>query len=189
LGGPEAAAYDISGRGWIVGNSDTSEELPSGLGPVEHAFLLAARAMRDLGTLGGPFSIAFSLNEHSDVVGYSLTGQIGPNGVASWDAFLWHDGAIQDLGTLGGLFSEAWGINDAGQIVGWSRLSAPKGNTFQHAVLWQSLEIVDLNDTVEDLQGWSLTAATAVDERGRILANALRAGQFRIVLLIPTMGE
>jgi probable HAF family extracellular repeat protein len=189
LGGPEAAAYDISGRGWIAGNSDTAEELPSGLGPVEHAFLHDGHTMRDLGTLGGPFSLATALNERGDVVGFSLTGQPQPSGLPPWHAFLWQDGALHDLGTLGGAFSEAWGINDAEQVVGSSWRSAPAGNNFRHAALWQGGTIVDLNDAVENLQGWSLTEATAIDDRGRILATAQGPGHSRVVVLTPAMGN
>ncbi len=189
LGGPEGYAYDVNSRGWIVGSSTTAELLPSGLGYVEHAFIHDGERMQDLGTLGGLGSIAWSLNEMGDVVGSSLTGEHLPNGnVPVKHAFLWSGGVLSDLGTLGGPFSEAVGVNNRGQIVGWSWLLAPNGNTLLHAALWDRGGIVDLNDAVED-RSWSLREARAIDERGRILVNATRESEWRVLLLTPLRSE
>jgi probable HAF family extracellular repeat protein len=189
LGGPEAYAYDVNGRGWIVGSSDTSESLPSVPGFVHHAFLHNGRVMGDLGTLGGLASVAMALNERGEVVGWSLTGETTPNGVAVRHAFLWRAGVLHDIGTLGGPYSEAQDINNRGQIVGWSWLPTPNKNLLQRAVLWNQGTLLDLNDLVEDGGGWSLRGATAIDNSGRILANAYGDWQWRMVLLVPVRAR
>jgi probable HAF family extracellular repeat protein len=78
----------------------------------------------DLGTLGGTFSQAGSINNKRSVVGVAtLTGD------TSLHAFLWRKGLMTDLGTLGGSdtlpVSAASGINDSDEIVGLSETAAP----------------------------------------------------------------
>jgi len=187
LGGPEAYAYDLNDRGWIVGSADTAEPLGSSF--VHHAFLNDGHTMHDLGELGGVFSLAVAVNEHGDAVGWSLTGDTDPNGHTSRRAFLWKDGVLQELESLGGPYSEAADINDRGQIVGWSWVATPNGTFRSRAVLWNRGTITDLNDTVEDRQGWSLTETTAIDDRGWVLANAYRDWEWRMALLIPVASE
>lgn len=54
----------------------------------------------DLGTLGGPYSMALDVNNRSQVVGQSGVSAED----TSWDAghaFLWQNGKMNDLGTLG----------------------------------------------------------------------------------------
>ncbi len=76
-------------------------------GPSRYSFV-------DLGTLGGPNSVAYGINALGQVVGESDL----PNEIDH--AFLYSNGVMTDLGTLGGLGSLANDINSAGQIVGQS---------------------------------------------------------------------
>jgi probable HAF family extracellular repeat protein len=90
-----------------------------------HAIASAAEPPRyvitDLGTLGGPTSIAFAVNEQGQVAGVADTGVV-VNGNQVRRAFRTDPGvgAMRDLGTLGGDFSQAYDINDLGQVVGVS---------------------------------------------------------------------
>lgn len=74
-------------------------------------------ALKDLGTLGGKYSIALSINDRSDVVGYSLTKS------NEWRGFLWNKGKMTKLDDRRSGSSWAEGINNSGSIVGWIKLN------------------------------------------------------------------
>jgi len=178
LGGPESAAYDVNDRGWIVGSSTT--RIPLGPGFEEHAFLYDGQVMNDLGTLGGGASLAWAINSAGDVVGYSYTGERHV-----CHAFLWRKGSLTDLGTLGGPLSWAFDMNDRGDIVGWSRLS----NSRDHAVLWRAGKLIDLQDASDVPQDCVLQKATAINNRGEVLADAQCSHRARVAILSPTRSQ
>jgi probable HAF family extracellular repeat protein len=127
LGGrPHSYAVALNERaqviGWCSNTPGTDEELP----PTPRAFLWENGEMRDLGTLGGTYSIAYAINEAGQVAGQSQTAD------GQWHAVVWENGEMSALDTLGGKYSAALAINDAGQIVGWSRTR----KDVKHAVLW-----------------------------------------------------
>jgi len=71
--------------------------------------------LRDLGTLGGKYSVAYGINALGHACGSSLTR----DGLYGFEhAFIWTNGRILDLGTLGGNYSSARGINQSDQVVG-----------------------------------------------------------------------
>lgn len=97
----------------------------------------------ELGTLGGPTSVAYAANNLGQVAGESTTAS------GSTHAFLWQEGVMTDLGTLGGAFSglSSMGgaagempLNDAGQVVGRSSTSTGQVRGF----LWQDGAMTDL---------------------------------------------
>lgn len=85
-----------------------------GLGLASLAQAQVEWSIKDLGTLGGTFSIAQGINDSGQVVGQSSIAD-GPN----LHAFLYDGSALVDLG---GTYSGALDINSAGQVIGSNSL-------------------------------------------------------------------
>jgi len=139
LGGTNSAilGHGINDNGQAAGNAETATPDPSNPPYLEsHAFFWQNGTMTDLGTFGGPNSLAWSINDLGQVVGAAST----TNNTSS-HAFLWQNGVMTDLGTLGGSSSTALAINNLGQVVGVSSLP---GDLSIHTFLWQNGGMVDL---------------------------------------------
>jgi len=102
--------------------------------------------MVDLGTLGGPYSIARAVNNAGQIAGTSNYSLTGPQ-----HAVIWAGDGPQDLGTLGGqsqpTWSEASGMNETGQVIGRSKpLSCPDSDpNCHHGFVWsESTQMLDL---------------------------------------------
>lgn len=184
LGGPDAEALAINKRGWIVGWAATTTAARSGDGFAHVAFLHDGSGTTGLGTLGGEWSEAFAVNEAGEVVGCSETDDVAGNGHRELHAFVWRRGIMQDLGTTPG-YSLAWDVNARGDIVGTSLVPVAGERAKTVATLWRGGKTLNLNDLVDAHDGWTLRDATAIDESGRILVQAYRAGAFRIAILEP----
>jgi probable HAF family extracellular repeat protein len=94
--------------------------------------------LKDLGTLGGSYSIAFGLNAQNTVVGSS---EVTPDGDVH--GFVWTESTgMKDLGTLpGGNYSAGNAVNSHGMTTGVANV----GNGDQHAAVWSANgKIVDI---------------------------------------------
>jgi probable HAF family extracellular repeat protein len=84
---------------------------------------------------GDSVSVAFSMNNAGQAVGYS--GGCGKglgDFLSAFHAVRWQNGIPTDLGNLGGtIVNTGFGINNRGQVAG---VSALPGNTIAHAFLW-----------------------------------------------------
>jgi probable HAF family extracellular repeat protein len=173
LGGNESVAYAINNHGTVVGWALNSISDPFAFsvfafGATQaHAVLWARGAMWDLGTLGGPDSAAYFVNESGQIAGQSLTNSI-PNettGFPTQDPFLWDRGKMTDLGSLGGTNGYPLSLNNRGQVIGQSNL---KGDQTFHPFLWDRGVLTDLGtfggdfgsanwmNDAREIVGWAL---------------------------------
>src|SRR5262245_19222255 len=134
---------------------------------VSHAFLWHNGVTTDLGTLGGPSSWAYGLNDVGQVVGQAATAAFDMYGNHIAHAFLWQNSVMTVLGTLGGDYSEAKGINNAGQVVGESLTTNASGNTVWHAVRWGGGAMTDLGTL-----GGDTSWATDINNVGQIVGGS-----------------
>ena len=179
IGTPGNVAYSLNNLGQVVGilNSNT-------------AFLYENGQTTNLGTLpDDAYSVANDINDSGQVVGGS-----GLIGVDDGRAFLYSSSTgLQDLGTLRptDLFSLAVGINNLGQVVGFSGTNndfyTTDGNGLR-AFLYSDNTLYDLNDLIApgSNPGFTLTAASAINNNGQIVGRGAVNGELHAFLLTPT---
>jgi len=153
LGGNESLASAVNSRGQVVGSAantipDPFNTAPNlfGWGTQMRAFLWQNGVMLDLGTLGGPDSVAGLVNEAGQVAGFSYTSYT-PNattGVPPGHVFLWENGKMHDLGTIGGTqVFQLNALNERGQVVGSMTLEDENPNHV-HPFLWDGAKLLNL---------------------------------------------
>jgi probable HAF family extracellular repeat protein len=111
------------------------------------------------------------------VVGYE-SDQIGTP-----HAMLWDGGVGERLDHFERGFSSAVGINDRGQIVGTTITT----DGIEHGVIWDHGFARDLNDgIVRSDNGWQLSRATAINNKGQIVGDGTFGGEPRAFMLTPS---
>jgi probable HAF family extracellular repeat protein len=132
-----------------------------------HAVLWQNGTIKDLGTLGGPDSVAWQINRRGQIAGQSYVNSI-PNattGVPTIDPFfIGEDGKMVDLGSLGGTVSWTTGLNNRGQVIGAMTLAGDGG---WHPFLWSHGVLTDLGTLGTDCGN-----ATAINDAGEVVGVA-----------------
>lgn len=114
----------------------------------------AAVDITELGTLGGSYSVGYSVNNSGAVTGASQTAD-GYN-----HAFVWAGGTMIDVGTLGGSNSRGRSISDTGLVAGYSDTDQYE----THAFLWDNGVISDVGHI-----GGGYSIAYGVNDYGKVV--------------------
>jgi probable HAF family extracellular repeat protein len=178
--GGGGGAFGINDLGDITGLATTAS------GDV-HAFLYHNHKMVDLGVLPG------DINSSGTAINNSLqvAGSSSPLQANLAHAVLWSKGKMTDLGVLPtGNSSAAAGINSAGHVVGGSDIfipsnfdSGPPGVYVSHGFLYQNGTLYDLNNLVPSGSGWTLGAASGINDRDEIVGTGTINGETHGYLL------
>ena len=142
--------------------------------------------MRDLGTLGGRYSMAFAINEHGQIAG---TSRPGPVGSGSREVFLWDGGKMRDLGPYGWdiTWQELNGgyccvVVNAEGAVAWRR-------RWSHGNVWVGGTLTALRFAIRDMNSRGQIVGVAYSKStggpGRAHAVLWQNGQLRDLGILP----
>ena len=112
--------------------------------------------------VAGDNAYALAINNSGMVVGGDFSD------ADHQQAVVWTNGSATALPTLSGdTYSFASAINDSGVIVGMAGIHHVTSS--EHAVMWINGQITDLNSLLPANSGWTLQAATAINNSNQIL--------------------
>jgi len=159
-GGYNSFAAWVSANGLIAGASENGVIDPILGVPEAHAVLWNADGqLKDLGTLGGTLSFAFSVNTRGQVAGASLDAS-GNIRAIRWTK----KEGMRDLGTLGACCAIAGTINEQGQISGESGIC---DTCNQDAFFWDHGKMYDIPDF-----GGPISFHYALNNRGQVVGQS-----------------
>jgi len=124
-----------------------------------------------------------AINEGGAVVGWSTGSTEGtdyPHAFLSTNPGT----AALNLGTLGGATSQAFGLNNARWVVGIAATA-----TSNTAFLYDGTEMIDLNTTLVNGSGWTVTRATAINDYIQIVGAGVYNGAQHAILLKPVTSS
>jgi probable HAF family extracellular repeat protein len=172
FGGTLVSPLGANNRGQLVGSATFADE------QTFHPFLWSKGEFIDLGTFGGTFGDAVSINDAGVITGHAGTPDSAAHG------FLWKKGVLTDIGTVDDDdCSLGISINSANQIVGQS--FACDGSV-SHAFLWENGKIVDLNSLISHGSDLQLQVAENINNSGEIAGfGVLPSGDQHAFLLVP----
>ncbi len=189
LGFQDSAALSINDNVQVVGYGINLQKPAPGTTPAQFRALLFDSSGNgnniSLGTLPDyTNSYALSINDGGQIVG----SVFGSGLFSFYRASLFDpsgNGNNIDLGTLGGDESFAWSINDVGQIVGW----AENDQGYHRATLFDPAgggNNIDLNTLIDPASGWTLEAASCINNSGWIVGAGINPdGEYHAYLLTP----
>ncbi len=158
----QATKLNVSGYGVAINNAGQVAGGYNTSAGLLHAFVWSNGTLVDLGTLGGTWSSANSINAAGQVTGTSLT-QTG-----AFNAFFSSgSGALVNLGTLGGTSSYGMAINNSGEVVG----SAQTSHGFMNAFAGNGGNLQDLGTL-----GGSQSYAYGVNDAGVVVGSSWMTG-------------
>jgi uncharacterized membrane protein len=188
LGGNQSTAGAVNRRGDVAGAAlnQTIDAFPGrfpyndffffGSGTESHAVLWRDGETHDLGTLGGPDSAAFLVNEDGLVAGASdvdfgaYPSVENPGGGPMVHPFLWQDGRMRDLiadapaGMFGGTYGIATWLNNRGQVTGTMNLT---GDRTWRSFFWDRGVVQDLGTL-----GGIITTPSWLSETGAVVGKS-----------------
>jgi probable HAF family extracellular repeat protein len=179
FGGNFSYAGDINDQGQVAGFALTTTPDSFFLGNLCFnnpfatqmlAFVWQGAALQNLGTLGGPDSCAYWINQRGEVAGMSFTNsKINPStGFPTTHPFVWNGRRILDVGSLGGTLALGAGVvplNDRGEMVGFSNLA---GDATFHPFRWTKSEGMEDLGTLGGNNG----EANSINDAGMIVGKA-----------------
>src|SRR5262249_22098675 len=145
FGGNHSVSADVNSHGLVVGGAENKDPDPFDFGGTVigglpsptawRAFSWQGGKKKNLGTLGGPDSVAYFVNKHDEITGISFTNAVvnPATGHPTLAPFFWKHGRMQNIGSLGGEFGIVRALNNRSQVVGFSDL---QDDQTAHAFVW-----------------------------------------------------
>jgi probable HAF family extracellular repeat protein len=181
-GGVHNYSRGINDLGQVVGQVGFSGDQPW------HAYLKTPGSpLKDLGSLGGPFSEAYDINNSGQVTGFAEDAGRFPR------AFRTAPNAViqpqDDLGSLGGKYINGRVINDAGQVAGSASIADESASH-----LFRTAPNADINPATDDLgtlPGGTNIVPEDINAAGDIVGSGDRTGsaQRAFVVLGSTLYD
>jgi probable HAF family extracellular repeat protein len=176
FGGHNGLSADVNNHDIVVGGAENEDPDPFNFAgallglptpTAWQAFAWSNGKLHNLGTLGGPDSFAFFINDSNEINGLSFTNTIvnPTTGLPTVEPFIWKNGHMHSLGSLGGNFGYVSNITNHSEIVGYSNLA---GDAAAHAYDWKPRQgMKDLGAL-----GGTFSSASWVNEAGEIVGGS-----------------